>query len=875
VLTWRRFFRRSRIDDEVARDLEFYLETETADNVARGMSPEEARAAARRKLGNPAFLREEVYCMNTAGFLDTVWQDLRYAYRVLRQSPAFTATAILSLALGIGGNTAVFTVVRGVLLKPLPYRDSGRLVKVAETDADTPHPETVDFTTTYDLRARSRSFESLSLFRNAGGALVGEGGSELLDGMRVNYDYFQTLGVHMQLGRAFLAEEDRPDRRYEVILTHGLWTRRFGADRQIIGRRVQLSDSSFTVVGVLPADFQPLARASSTTFPEFYLPLGYALGGDSACRGCQHLQLIGRLKPGVSVQQARQELCAVMDGVVREHPADYPKGIGVHVTPLLDQMVSRVSTAMWILLAAVALLLLMACANVANLVLARTMTRAPEMSLRAALGAGRGRLVRQLMLESALLGTASAGVGVALAWLATSALAQYGSRELPRVGELRIDATVLWFTCAVSLLTVALFGVMPALRASRVDLAAGLKDVGRTTDGRARHAFRRVLVTAELALAFVLLMGAGLLGHSFLKLTGVDPGYNPRNVLTMGMFVYGERYRKPEVELGLYRDVKDKLLAIPGVENVAMTSTLLLSGFDRRSVHIQDRPLANPSEAPSADTYSVTPDYFRTLRIPLKRGRLFTDADRAGAPMVALISESCARLLFPHIDPIGKYVEFGGRNDKGWAAIVGIVGDVRQYGLDQPSNMEVYLPQAQNVNFGYTLLVRTHGNPQRLSGAVRAAVMAVDPTQPVYHIEPLEAYLADTLATRAFTLALLLSFGGLALALAALGIYGVFSYAVTARTREVGIRMALGAGRGDVMTMMLRQGMSLVLVGLALGFGVSLLLARFLATLLYETGVADPATFSGAAVGLAAVGMLATYIPARRATRIDPMVALR
>jgi putative ABC transport system permease protein len=874
-MPWRNFFRRSRLDSEIARDLEFYLATETADNLARGMPAAEARAAARRKLGNITLIREEVYHMNTAGLLDSIWQDLHYAWRVLRQAPAFTATAILSLALGIGGNTAVFTVVRGVLLKPLPYREPARLVKVAEGDPGTARPETVDFTTTYDLRTRSRSFESLSLFRDAAAAMMESGSAEYLAGLRVSYDYFGTLGVNMHLGRTFLPEEDRPDRRFQIILTHGLWARRFGADPHVIGRKLHFNEVSLTVVGVLPADFRPLTRAGAKVVPEFYLPLGYALTDGSACRGCQHLQLIGRLKPGVSAEQARQELNAVMQGIAREHPADYPKGIGIVITPLLENMVQRVSTAMWVLLAAVGLVLLMACANVANLVLAKVTGRAQEMSLRAALGAGRIRLVRQLTLECLLLAAASAAAGILLAWLATTALVAYGSRELPRISDIRIDAPVLWFTCAVSLFTVALFGVAPALRASRVDLAASLKDMGRTTGGRSRHMFRKVLVVAELALAFVLVMGAGLLGRSFLRLTGVNPGYDPHNVLTMGVYVYGPRYRIPQNELNFYQQVKQRLLAMPGVESVGMTSTILLAGMDRRSVHIQERPLANPAEAPAADTYSVSPDYFRVLRIPLKRGRLFTDADREGAPDVALVSESCARALFPNVDPLTQHVEFGGRENRHWATIVGIVGDVRQYGLDQPSNMEVYLPQAQNVAFAYTMLMRTTGDPGRYQNAVRAAFAETDPTQPIYRIQTLEGYLSDTLATRTFTLALLGLFSALALALAAVGIYGVFSYAVSARTREVGIRMALGAGSREVLSMVLRQGLSLVAAGLAMGVGVSLLLVRFLGTLLYETGPADPVTLAAAALGLSAIAILATYIPARRATRIDPMLALR
>lgn len=874
MMNWRRYFRRTSVDDEVARDLQFYLDSETEDNLARGMSAGEARAAAIRKLGNPTSIREEVYRMNTACALETIWLDLRYAYRVLRMNSAFTAMAILSLALGIGGNTAVFTAVRGVLLKPLPYRDPGRLVKVAEADPDTPDPETVDFTTTSDWRTRSRSFDSLSLYRNAAGAIVENGRPELLEGMRVSYDYFDTLGVRMHLGRAFLPEEDRPDSRYQVILTHSLWMRRFGGDPRALGRTIRMTDNSFTIVGVLPAGFRPLARVDDLILPEFYSPLGYALGQPSACRGCQHLQLIGRLKAVVSVEQARQELGSIMREIVREHSADYAQNAGVRITPLREHMVGRVTTTMWVLFGAVGLVLLMACANVANLVLARVTGRAKEMALRAALGAGRRRLVRQLMLECLLLGAASGFAGLLLASLATSALAAYGSRQLPRISEIGMDPPVLWFTVGVSLITVAMFGVMPALGASRVDLTTSLKDTGRATDGRTRLALRRLLVTAELALAFVLVIGAGLLGESFMRLTGVDPGYDPRNVLSFGVYAYGQRYQKPEAELNLYRQVEDRLLAMPGVESVGMTSVLPMDSFDRRALHIQERPLANPADAPSADTYSVSTDYFRVMRIPLKRGRTFTGADRLGTVPVALISESCARAQFAGTDPIGKHIQLGGLG-RDWLTIVGVVGDVRQYGLDRPSNMEAYLAQAQDLNFGYNMLIRSTVAPQRMENAVRGAFLAVDPTQPVYHVRPLADYLSDSLAARTFTLALLGLFGALAVVLAAIGIYGVISYAVSARTREMGIRMALGAGRREVLWMMLLQGMGLSAVGIAWGLGASLALARFLSTLLYEVRPTDPLMYAMTALGIAALAFLATLVPSIRATRIDPMTALR
>jgi predicted permease len=875
-MNWLRFFRRVRRDSEVARDLEFYLAEEIEDNAARGMTPEMACAAARRKLGNTSYIREDVYRMNTVGFLETTWQDVRYALRALRQYPAFALTAMLTLALGIGGNTAVFTVIHAVLLKPLEYRDPDRLVKIAEFDPGTPNPVTVDFTTTYDWRARSRSFEHLSLYRDAAGAIVERGQPELIQGMRVNYDYFDTLGARMQLGRAFLPEEDRPDRRFEVILTHDQWTQRYGGDPGVVGRVIHLNDAPFTVVGVLPPTFRPLARSEGSILPVMYLPLGYALGGPSSCRGCQHLQLIGRLKPGVSADQAQGELNSIMRDIVREHPADYNRAAGVSVAPLREFLVGKVSTAMWVLLGAVGFVLLIACANVANLVLARASGRAKEIAVRAALGAGRARLVRQLISESLVIGIGGGAAGLLVAWRGVAALSALGARQLPRAGEVHIDAAVLWFTVAASLATVVLFGVLPAVKATRTDLTDALKDTGRSTGGHSRNGLRDLLVGAEMALAFVLVMGAGLLGKSFLNLMHVSPGYDTHHVLTLSTYVYGPRYRSDEGQLNYYQQAMDRVRAIPGIESVGMVSTLPLASFDRRGFHIQDRHLATTADAPSADSYSVSPDYFHAMRIPLKRGRFFTEQDRKGTPGVALISENCARTQFANQDAIGKHIQLGGRSEeKEWLTIVGIVGDVRQYALDRAPGMEAYIAQAQNLNFGYSLVARTNGDPTRLENAVRSAFLSVDQTQPVFKVQPLESYLADTLATRTFTLVLLGLFGVLAMSLAAVGVYGVISYSVALRTREVGIRMALGAERADVLGMVLLHGLKLTSVGLVAGVCVSLAVTRYLGTLLYEVRPMDLATSVVVAIALGAVALLASYLPARRATRIDPMSALR
>lgn len=801
--------------------------------------------------------------------------DLPLAWRNLRKNPGFTLVAVLTLALGVGANTAIFSVVKTVLLNPLPYRDPGHLVGIAETEPGTPDPVTVDFTSTQDWRTRSHSFESMSLYRNADAAFTDRGSAELLHGLRVSAGFFDTLGIPVQRGRTFLPEEDQPDRRHVAILSHALWVRRFAADPHILGRSLRLADGSFTVVGVLPPDFR-LLFVDPSSYPEIFMPLGYSLQDPFACRGCQHLRLIARLKNGVSSGTARAELSTIMADLVREHPTSYDRGAGVRLETLENQIRGPVGKPLWILLGAVGFVLLIACANVASLVLARATGREKEFALRAALGAGRLRIARQLLAESLLLALLGGGAGVLLASWLTSALASSGPVEIPRVSEVTVDFPVLLFGLGASLITGLLFGLAPALRASRVELNTVLGETGRSTAGPARLALRDGLVAAELALAFLLVVGAGLLGKSFLRLMDVNPGYDPHRVLTLSTYVYGDRYKQPEAELGYYQQALDRLRAIPGIESVAMVSTLPLSGFDRRAFHVQDRKRSSYAEDPSVDAYSVSPDYFRVLRIPLKRGRLFTSQDRQGAPLTALISESCAGALFPHEDPLGRHIQLGGRHDdKPWATIVGIVGDVRQYSLDRPSDMEAYIPQAQDLTFSYNLVARTTIDPRRLENAARQAFLSVDKNLPVYDVQPLEKYLQATLARRTFTLVLLGLFGALALFLAAIGIYGLSSYVVNLRKREFGIRIALGATGQDVLKMVLRLAGLLVAIGIGAGFLASLALTRLLTGLLYQVRPLDPSTTLAAAFVIAAVALAGTCLPALRATRIDPMTALR
>lgn len=866
--------RRERdLSDELDTHLAFYIE----ENLRRGLTPDEARRQALIKLGGLEPAKEIYRDRRGVPILETTLRDLHYSLRILRTNLAFTVVAVVTLALGVGANTAIFSVVKAVLLNQLPYRQPDRLVALGQGDAVDKRPETIGYATAYDWRRLSHSFESMSLYRDGSGAIVERGEAELVQGLRVNYDFFDTLGIpRMQLGRTFFAEEDHPDTRYEVILSHGLWVRRFGADPHVVGRVIRISEHPYAVVGVLPARFRSLEIEGLGGTPEMFLPLGYDLSLPFACRDCQHLHLIGRMKAGVTASQASAELNGIMADLVRQYPASYPPDSVAAFEPLQVHLVGRVSKALWVLLGAVGFVLLIACANVANLTLARATRRTKEMALRGALGAGRGRLVRQLLTESLMLALAGGIAGVLLAWWGTDTLAALGPPEIPRVSEVHMDPIVLLFGLAASLFTGALFGLAPALRLSRADLNDAIKDTGKATESRSRYGTRNVLVTVELALALVLITGASLLGKSFLHLMNVDPGYVPRGVITLRTYVYGPRYQKAENELGYYEQAMQRLRATPGVESVAMSSNLPLVNFDRSAFHIRDRRPRIPSDVPSADVYSVSRDYFRVMRIPVLRGRQFSNQDGPAAPKVAMISETCARQMFPNEDPIGKQIQLGGRNDNGpWTTIVGVVGDVRQYGLDQPARMGAYIVQAQNLSYNFYMVARTSMDAQRMAAAARAAFLAADPTLPVFRVQKMESYIASSLAARSFTLLLIVLFGGLALALAAVGIYGLISYAVTLRTREVGIRMAFGAEPKDVLAMVLRQALALIGMGLAVGFVASLALTRLLTSLLFEVRPIDLGMSALVALLLAAVALIASYLPARRAAGVDPMIALR
>ena len=794
-------------------------------------------------------------------------QDVSFGLRTLGRNPGFTAVAVLTLALGVGANTAIFSVVKAVLLDPLPYAEPDRLVTIAETAASAPEHPGMDYTTSCELRRHSRSFQGISAFRDGAGYLFENGVPRVLRGLSVDYNFFDTLGVRMLLGRNFLPEEQQVDRRVAIVLSHGLWVRQFGADPHILGRVLRLGDSSVTVVGVLPPDFKPLIKATSEMDPEMYFPLWF--NPFSRCHYCDPVHVIGRLGYGMSPAEASAALNAVFQPIVQEAPDAHLRGARLTLVPLPDHLFGRTSTALWAVWCASGFVLLMACANVANLLLARATGRAREIAVRSAMGARRGRIVRQLLTESLMLAFGGGVLGGGMAFFGVRMLASLAPARILRAQTAHVDAAVLLFALAATAVAGLLFGLAPAWRASSVELNRAMKGVDAT--GHAHNGFRNALAIAEIALAFVLAVGAGLMAKTFWRMTDVDAGYDPHNVLTLTTSCCGTRYE--DHRLAYYRDMLERLRAVPGIQRVAFSSLIPMDYTDHTEFYREDRPLPNDRDIPSVDRFSVSTDYFRVMRVPLKHGRLFTEQDTETTQRVALIGESCARVLFPREDPIGKHIKLG---DRSWMTVVGVVGDVRQDGLDHAAGMQVYMALNQEAIIGYyRMMARTSGEPMLLERAVRGAFQTVDAGSPVYHVKPLEAYFSGRIADRAFALALLGILGGLALVLATVGIYGVIAYSVAQRTREVGIRMALGAARSEVLALIVRQALPLIGAGLAIGLAASLVLTRYLATLLFEVAPTDPATSAAVAVLLASVALAATAIPARRAAGLDPMAALR
>jgi putative ABC transport system permease protein len=871
----RNLFSRSRADRDLDAELRSHLDLLISEKTRAGLSPEDARRAALLELGGLEQVRLEVRSSRPGFWLDAFFQDLRFGLRMLRKNPGFTVVAVFTLALGIGANTAIFSVVNGVLLRSLPYRDPGRLTIVWEK-TDQGKPDNVGYATYLDWKAQNTSFEELAMYR-AWAPILQTGEPEQLSGLRVTNNYFRTLGIHLALGRDFRPEEDVPASSHVVILSHALWQRRFNSDPDIIGKAIPMNAASYVVAGVLPPESQSLISMDPRGGTvEIWGALGYDTSLPWACRTCHHLVVIGRLRPGVTPARATAEMDKIAAALWKTYPKEY-SAAGVVLTPLREHLLGAASTTLYVLLGAVSFVLLVACANLANLLLARATHREREMAVRTALGAGRGRIVRQLLAENCLLAAFGAAVGLLPAYWTPQLLAFLGTGELPRLGEVKLDSHVALFSFGAALLTGILSGLAPALRLSKTSLHGALKEAARGSSGGGGRRARGLLVVSEIALSLTLLVGAGLLLRSLTQMLRVSAGFDPAQVLTMKISVVGQKYNDEKNLRQFFIETLQRLRALPGVQSAAVASQVPLGGnMDGYGFHVEGKIHENPELDESAERYCISPGYLAVMRIPLLRGRDISDSDTSAASQSMLINETAARTMWPREDPLGKRVKIGGV-DHPWWNVVGVVGDVHHYGLELAPTMQFYIPHAQwpYPDSDMTFMIRTAGPPAAYASAARIAIYAVDSTQPLSRVMPLEDYIGLSIQGRRFSLILIGAFAAIALLLSMIGIYGVTTYAVAQRTREIGIRMALGAERRQVLALLLLQAAGLVACGVALGIAASLALTRFLASMLFGVRPTDPGTFAGVIAFLVCVAALASWIPARRATRVDPVVALR
>ena len=866
-------FRKQRAEQELDDELRSYLELTTAENMRRGMPPHEAAAQARRDLDGMEQVKEKVRDARVGVSLDVLLQDARYALRGLRKNPSFTAIAILTLALGSGATTAIFSVVNGVLLKPLPYPQPDRLVTIWENHPSFGHFLTAAKANFYDWRAQNQTFTNMAaLDPYADFILTGAGEPRRLTGAEVTADFFPTFGVRMEFGRAF-----QPTEQDVVVLSHAAWTKYFGGHRDIVGSAVRLNDQSFTVIGVLPRNFSLISNtADFQARREFdiWTNMGLAKAPEEWTRGTHPLTVFGRLKSGVPLARAQSDLDHIALNLQRLYPDD-DKDHGIEIVPLAEHAVKTVRTALVTLLAAVGLVLLIACANIANLLLTRAAARRKEIALRAALGASRLRIAQQLLTESTVLALAGCTLGFALAYCGVPALVRYLPTDLPRAAEIAVDGRVLAFTLLLTLFTGVLFGLVPLAQSRGVSLNAR-----GVAGGQSR--LRSVLIVAQVAIALVLLVGAGLMMRSLQSLLEVSPGFRTDHLLT-ARFSLPPRYTKGyKFGLGLHREIGafqramlGRVRALPGVQAAGFTSYLPLGGTDNGwSFFIEGRPPLPQGVYDSTGYRPITAGYFEAIGIPVIRGRGITALDDEDHPLVVMVNESMSREFWPNENPIGQRIRFSGPE---WRTIVGIAGDVRHRGIGLQPLPEMYIPwgQVANVEARPTIVVRSQNNPASLTRALRAAAAQVDPEVPLDQVTTMDQLVAASLSSSRFRTTALALFALLALFVASIGLYGVMSYLVNQRTREFGIRIAVGASRGAVLRQVLRQGAKLTAIGIAIGLAAAALVGRTIATLLYGIKPLDAPTLGGVCVLLSLVALLASYIPARRAANADPMDALR
>ena len=806
--------------------------------------------------------------------MDTLTQDIRYAFRRLARSPGFAAVVILTLGLGIGANSAIFSVVNAVLFQSLPFPQPERLVRlfqVPEQGSLAPFSP-VNF---LDVQSGATSLESAAAYTPAGFTLTGQGAPERLEGIQVSANFFDVLRVRPAVGRGFLAEENQTGRTRVAVISHSLWVRRFNSDPGIVGRSVSLNAEPHTVVGILPEGF------SYPTRRDVWTPLEYDTRFTQQSRGAWYLSVIARLKPGVTAERAATEVAAIGARLEQEFPATN-RNVKMTAQGLHTYLTGDIKPKLLVLLAAVGLVLLIACANVANLLLARAAAREGEIAVRAALGAGRGRLVRQLLTESVVLAIGGGALGLALAVAGTRFLLSLEPAGIPRLDAVGVDATVVGFTAAVALFTGVVFGMIPAAQATRGDLVSSLKEGGKgALAARRAGRMREGLVVAEIALAVMLLAGAGLLMRSFARLQNVDPGFEASSALTFRVALPPATYDTEEKRAQFYAGMVDRLGSLPGVTTAGAISLLPLSGGGAFVITftVEGEPPPRPGEEPSMQVRVVTPEFFRSMGIPQLRGRTFTAADDAAGTPVVMLSETAVQRYFANENPIGKRIRLGwgrgpNRPNVG-GEVIGVVRSVKQFGLDAESQPEIYVPHAQQPVGGMTFVLKTAVPPLSLSDAVRREVQAVDATLPVVGLEPLDAIVANSISQPRFYMLLLVIFAAVALLLASIGIFGVVSYTVAQRTREVGIRIALGASRERVLRMVLGNAMRLAVFGVVVGVLAAVALSRTLESLLFDLSPTDPLTYAAVAIGLTGVALAASYLPAWRAARVDPVEALR
>jgi putative ABC transport system permease protein len=871
----RSLFCRKAAETELDDELRFHFERQAQKYESSGFTREEALRRARLDFGGIDQVKEECREARGVHFMEELFQDVRYGLRMLRKSPGFTAVALLTLALGIGANTSIFSVVYGVLLRPLPYQDSDRVIVLNETNPKV-GVVSVSYPNFLDWRSSNHAFSRMTAVASVSYNLAGVNQPENISGEAVSPDFLSMLGVHPVLGRDFDPSEEKAGTAPVVLLSYQLWQSHLGGDRDVLGHTINLDGHGFSIIGVLPVDFRSIDKT------DVIVPMGVWLtGNDEASERSDRgdLRLVGRLASGISFTEARAEMDAIAARLAVAYPLANAQG-GALLRPIREVFVGDIQPAILVLFGAVMFVLLIACANVANLFLMRGASRTREIALRIALGATRARIVRQMLAESLVLAFFGGVLGVAASIAGIRGMAQLMPMDAQMGAAVNLNGAVLLFAAAAVVLSSLMFGLVPALQLTKPEMQSDLKEGGRSVSaGVGQNRLRGFLAVGEIAVALILLVGAGLMVKSLYRLMSVDPGFKTDRILTMEMDLRTAQYSKKPAILNFWEQVLDRVRVLPGVERAALgTHVPLTDSHGRSDITIEGMPLPKPGSFPHPDEHAVSPGYLKTLGVPLLRGREFSDTDTENAPLVGMVNAMIAKQFFPNQDALGKRFMFGrpsaDRPPK-WITIVGVTTDTKLYGLANPARLEVYLPFRQSVSGDMDLVVKSAADPAALTSAIRYAVASIDKDQPIFAIATMQQLVKDSVSTRRVTLILLGIFSALALVLAAIGIYGVISYSVAQRTHEIGIRMALGADGGGVLRMILAQGAKIAGAGVIIGLVASLGLTRLMAQLLFSVSAADPLTFAAVAIVLVGVAMLACYIPARRALRVDPIIALR